>query len=237
MSVATIVALAGRSTFTATSRPSCRVARCTTASDAAAKGRSSIDENTDSSGRPRSSSTMARTCSNGIDGPSSSTPRIASASVWPAMLGDDAISWPSFTKVTPRSVTASARPRPRRALRRSWSRTNGLVARTGSRRCVATAPICARRRIDATRSTSVIVERSRGTMSRRLAWGTTVPSSLMRTPHGHQVRAPVSSRRPEVSWAATIWRPTPSATRSMSKTVWAHIMWTSRWMRCSSLSR
>ena len=34
---------------------------------------------------------MARTCSNGIDGPSSSTPRIASASVWPAMLGDDAM--------------------------------------------------------------------------------------------------------------------------------------------------
>ena len=39
------------------------------------------------------------------------------------------------------------------------------------------------------------------------------------------------------SFDATIWRPTPSATRSMSKTVCAHIMWTSRWMRCSSLSR
>ena len=39
------------------------------------------------------------------------------------------------------------------------------------------------------------------------------------------------------AFVATICRPTPSATRSMSNTVWAQIMWTSRWMRCSSLSR
>ena len=51
----------GRCTFTATSRPSCRVARCTCASDADAIGRRQTRANSSSGGAPSSSQSTRRT--------------------------------------------------------------------------------------------------------------------------------------------------------------------------------
>ena len=63
--------MSGYWTFTATSRPSCSLAACTWASEAAAMGCSSNSEKTASRGFPSSRSTTARTTSKGWKGTAS----------------------------------------------------------------------------------------------------------------------------------------------------------------------
>ena len=68
-SVATTCSMSGRSTLTATVRPSSRRARCTTAMEAVPIGSGSNSANASRSDRPRSSSTRWRTSGNGTGGP------------------------------------------------------------------------------------------------------------------------------------------------------------------------
>src|SRR5689334_1756574 len=106
----------GRSTFTATTRPSCSSARCTTAIDARPMGSSSKRRNASASGRPRVDSTTARTCANGTAGPVSRHERNSSAAASPNTPGAEATSCPNFTYVAPsasnvrRSGRAKASP-------------------------------------------------------------------------------------------------------------------------------
>jgi hypothetical protein len=67
ISSGTISATLGYCTFTATTRPSCLVARCTWASDAAEAEPASKDAKASSTG-PRSASTMRRTAAAGAGG-------------------------------------------------------------------------------------------------------------------------------------------------------------------------
>ena len=67
-SVATTCSISGRSTLTATTRPSRRRARCTTAMEAVPIGSGSKSANASRSASPRSSSTRWRTSTNGTGG-------------------------------------------------------------------------------------------------------------------------------------------------------------------------
>ena len=93
----------GRSTFTATRRPSRVVALCTTEIDARPIGVSEKLQNASSSGMPRSASTARRTSSKGTGAPVSRHDRNSAATWSPNMPGDEPISWPNFMNVAPSS--------------------------------------------------------------------------------------------------------------------------------------
>ncbi len=102
-SVATICSMSGRSTLTATTRPSKSRARCTTAMEAVPTGSGSNSAKASRSDSPRSSSTRWRTSGNGTAGPVSRQARNSSATSSPNIPGDDAMICPNFMKVPPRS--------------------------------------------------------------------------------------------------------------------------------------
>ena len=102
-SVATRCSMSGRRTFTATVRPSSSRALCTTAIDAVPIGRGSNSAKASRRFMPRSSSTRRRTSGNGTAGPVSRQARNSSATSSPNMPGDEAMIWPNFMKVPPRS--------------------------------------------------------------------------------------------------------------------------------------
>ena len=102
-SVATTCSMSGRSTLTATVRPSRSRARCTTAMEAVPIGSGSNSAKASRSDMPRSSSTRWRTSGNGTGGPVSRQARNSSATSSPNMPGDEAMIWPNFMKVPPRS--------------------------------------------------------------------------------------------------------------------------------------
>ena len=123
----------GRNTFTATTRPSRRRARCTTAIDAVPMGSVSKSANASLSESPRSSSTRWRMSANGTGGPLSRQARNSSATSSPNIPGDEAMIWPNFMNVPPRSwkllrsgrASCAAGSGPWR-IRRSWRITVGV---------------------------------------------------------------------------------------------------------------
>ena len=105
-SASTVSRMPGRRTFSTTALPSASQARWVWASEAAANGVSSRRSNTASGSAPRSSTSCGRTCANGSAGtafcslPSSVVHSGVSRSTRVAMT------WPSLTKVGPRSCSA-----------------------------------------------------------------------------------------------------------------------------------
>ena len=95
-SIDTIDSMPGRRTFTATSVPSWRVARCTTAMEARPMGWGSKWVKASWSGIPRSLSMTSRTVSKGTAGPVSRQARNSSAKSSPNTPGDEATSCPNF---------------------------------------------------------------------------------------------------------------------------------------------
>ncbi|MNV39382.1 hypothetical protein D3C71_1309590 [compost metagenome] len=96
----------GRRIFSTTAVPSCSVARCACASEAAAMGVSSSHANTSVAGAPRSRSSCSRTCAYGSAGTafcSSENSAIQSGGNRSTRV---ASTWPSLTKVGPRSSIA-----------------------------------------------------------------------------------------------------------------------------------
>src|SRR4029453_8621343 len=78
--------------------------------EAPPSGSGANEANSSEAAAPRSSSTMARASAAGNGGTSSSVRRQASARGGGNMPGDDAIIWPSFTKVGPRAMNAATSP-------------------------------------------------------------------------------------------------------------------------------
>jgi len=102
-SVATESSMAGRRTFTATSRPSWSRARWTTAIDARPIGVSSKVANVSSRRRPVVPSIAARTSASGTAGPVSRQERNSRDTRSPKIPGAEATSCPNLTNVPPSS--------------------------------------------------------------------------------------------------------------------------------------
>ena len=109
MSSSIAASMPGRSTLTATSRPSFRIAKCTCAIDALATGAASKLAKIAPSGWPNAFSTIARATSSGNGGTRSCSRASSSAmSVGSRSRRVDS-TWPNLTKIGPR------RSRPRRS--------------------------------------------------------------------------------------------------------------------------
>ncbi len=112
-SLAIASSTAGRSTFTATSRPSFSVARCTWAIEALATGTRSRLANISLSGRPRLRSISAKAASES-NGGTRSCRRASSSAISSGNRSRRVEStWPNLTKIGPRRSSASRRRWPR----------------------------------------------------------------------------------------------------------------------------
>ena len=107
--MATWSSIPGRSTLTATSRPSCSRARWTTAIDARPIGSSSKWAKVSSIGPPRLSSMTLRIFSMGTGAPVSRHDRNSWATDSPNIDGAEPTSWPNFMNVPPSSSNVRRR--------------------------------------------------------------------------------------------------------------------------------
>ncbi len=120
----------GRSTFTATSRPDFRVAKCTCAIDALATGSASKLAKTSSMRRPKAFSTSARASRAGNGGTRSCS--LASSSAMSSGSRSRRVdsTWPNLTKIGPSRSSARRRRTPRGSSRRRPTVATRTIRRT-----------------------------------------------------------------------------------------------------------